>query len=110
MRLSRRGFFGVAGGAGLVAATASLGLLRLGPASSTGTELRSEAPLPQAFSRPLTVPPIARPSTGTDDYRLTARAADVEILPGLPTRIWGYDANSPDPPSSPDRGGRSACG
>jgi spore coat protein A len=97
MRLSRRGFFGVAGGAGLVAATASLGLLRLGPASSTGTELRSEAPLPQAFSRPLTVPPIARPSTGTDDYRLTARAADVEILPGLPTRIWGYDGQFPGP-------------
>ena len=97
MRLSRRDFFGVAGGAGLVAATASLGLLRLGPTDSTGADLRSEVPLPQPFSRPLTMPPIARPSPGTDDYRLTVRAADVEILPGLPTRIWGYDGQFPGP-------------
>ena len=31
MRLSRRDFLGLAGGVGLVAATASLGLIRLGP-------------------------------------------------------------------------------
>ena len=80
MRFSRRDFFGMTGGAGLVAATASLGLLTLGPTSSTGTELRSEVPLPQPFSRPLTLPPIARADRpGPTSYRLTARAANAEI-------------------------------
>ena len=79
MRFSRRDFFGLAGGVGLVAATASLGLLRLGPTTSTGTELRSEVPLPQPFSRPL-----------DGAARSPGRSPDTDELPahprGPPTR------------------------
>jgi spore coat protein A, manganese oxidase len=58
-------------------------------------------PLPIVpFQRPLTVPPVARPvrSTGdTDFYQITQRQADVEIIPGTRTRIWGYDGVFPGP-------------
>ncbi len=97
MRLSRRDFFGLAGGVGLVAATASLGLVTLGPSTSTGVEVTSEVPLPQPFSRQLTVPPIARPVAGTDTYQLMQRRATVDIIPGLPTEIWGFDGRFPGP-------------
>jgi spore coat protein A len=97
MRLTRRDFLGLAGGAGLVAATASLGLVKLGPSTSTGTELTSEVPLPQPFSRPLTFPSIARPVGGTERYRLVQRPATVDIIPGLPTAIWGFDGQFPGP-------------
>jgi spore coat protein A len=97
MRLTRRDFLGLAGGAGLVAATASLGLVKLGPSTSTGTELTSEVPLPQPFSRPLTFSSIARPVGGTERYRLVQRPATVDIIPGLPTAIWGFDGQFPGP-------------
>ena len=97
MRFGRREFFGITGGAALVAATSSLGLLSLGPSTSTGTMLRSEVELPQPFSRPLVLPPIAEPSIGTDGYRITARVANTEIIPGLQTEIWGYDGSFPGP-------------
>jgi FtsP/CotA-like multicopper oxidase with cupredoxin domain len=58
-------------------------------------------PLPiVSFQRPLTVPPVARPvrSTGdTDFYQITQRQADVEIIPGTRTRVWGYDGIFPGP-------------
>ena len=97
MKFGRREFFGITGGAALVAATSSLGLLSLGPSTSTGTMLRSEVELPQPFSRPLVLPPIAEPSIGTDGYRVTARVANTEIIPGLQTEIWGYDGSFPGP-------------
>jgi spore coat protein A len=95
VRLSRRNFFGIAGSAGLVAATASLGLLKLGPTTSTGIVLRSEVPLPQAFSQPLAFPDVLRPSTGR--IALTQQMASVEIVPGLPTQIWGFNGTFPGP-------------
>ena len=45
---------------------------------------------------PLPVPPDATP-IGRDTYRLVQRAAVMEILPGLPTPIWGYDGLFPGP-------------
>lgn len=53
-----------------------------------------------AFSVPLPIPPVLRPrfSTGTTDYYdITMRAADAEILPGLSTRVWGYEGIFPGP-------------
>ena len=99
MSVSRRRFLGLAGGAGLVGASASLGFVRLGPAPQTGTLLRSRVPLPAPFGVPLPIPPVARPrrAGGTDVYELTARPADVEILPGHRTRVWGYDGVFPGP-------------
>jgi FtsP/CotA-like multicopper oxidase with cupredoxin domain len=52
------------------------------------------------FQVPLTVPPVARPvRTGRDAdiYQITMRHADVEIIPGTRTRIWGYDGIFPGP-------------
>jgi len=52
------------------------------------------------FSRPLAIPPVLAPtqSTGTTDfYRIVQRPADVQILPGLTTRIWGYNGITPGP-------------
>ena len=95
MKVSRRNFFGIAGSAGLVAATASLGLLKLGPTTSTGTALRSEVPLPQPFSQPLTLPSVLRPTAGR--LELIQQAAAVEIIPGLPTEVWGFNGSFPGP-------------
>ncbi|MGQ0719688.1 MAG: multicopper oxidase family protein [Pseudonocardiales bacterium] len=58
-------------------------------------------PLPIVpFQVPLAVPPVARPVKSTrytDTYQITMRQADVEIVPGTRTRIWGYDGIFPGP-------------
>lgn len=58
-------------------------------------------PLPIVpFQVPLTVPPVAQPvraTRGGDIYQTTMRQADVEIIPGTRTRIWGYDGIFPGP-------------
>ncbi|WP_156325585.1 multicopper oxidase family protein [Nonomuraea sp. SBT364] len=62
--------------------------------------LASTAPLPKPYAVPLPVPEIAKPSRttgGVDYYDLAPRAADVEILPGLKTRVWGYGGSFPGP-------------
>ncbi|MEV7013695.1 multicopper oxidase family protein [Streptosporangium sp. NPDC051022] len=62
--------------------------------------LRSTAPLPAPFTVALPSPETARPSRtdgSADYYDLTARRADVEILPGLRTGIWGYGGSFPGP-------------
>ena len=57
-------------------------------------------PVQVPFQVPLTVPPVARPVVSTPDmdtYLITMRRADVELLPGTRTRIWGYDGIFPGP-------------
>lgn len=95
MVLSRRTLLklGVLGGA--------LAVMPLAPSIATYTADRP-APSPQIprFVRPLAVPPVLRPvrSTATTDYyEVTQREAQVEILPGLPTTIWGYNGLFPGP-------------
>jgi spore coat protein A len=89
----------------------TLGLSALGAASfgglglglrpgHTGELLRSTARLPRPYTVPLPIPSVARPARSdatTDFYELTQREADVEILPGLRTRIFGYDGRFPGP-------------
>jgi FtsP/CotA-like multicopper oxidase with cupredoxin domain len=92
-RLSRRALLT----AGLAVAT-GCGRPEDGP--GTGALLASTAPLPRRFATALPVPPVARPvhtEAGVDHYLLTQREADVEVLPGLRTRIWGYDGIFPGP-------------
>lgn len=75
--------------------------------SSTGTLLRSQAPLPEAFARPLTVPPVLEPvsSTATEDvYEITQKVAQAEILAGARTEIWGYEGLMPGPTLNTVRG------
>jgi spore coat protein A len=107
--LSRRAFLGlgVAAGVGLgVGIPFSLGV---GGSSSTGTLLRSTAPPPPAFVRPLPVPRVLQPidrSTDTDFYAITQRPATASILPGLTTPIWGYEGSFPGPTIESRRGRR----
>jgi spore coat protein A len=52
------------------------------------------------FQLPLLVPPILQPvrtDAHTDFYEITQREAQVNILPGKFTTIWGYDGLFPGP-------------
>jgi FtsP/CotA-like multicopper oxidase with cupredoxin domain len=56
--------------------------------------------LPQPFTVPFAVPPVATPvarTADTDLYSLAQVERPVEILPGLQTPIWGYDGITPGP-------------
>ena len=97
MSLSRRTVLRLAGGAGLVT-VAGCGRPADGP--GTGELLTSAGPLPPRFRTPLPVPPVARPvrvAADADHYVVTQKAADVTVLPGRTTRIWGYDGIFPGP-------------
>ena len=99
MKLSRRGFLGAVGGAGV----AMLGVAAWRPdglVGQTGEVLRSTARLPSPFTVPLPIPAVKRPvrtDATTDYYELVQREASVEILPGLKTKIFGYDGTFPGP-------------
>jgi spore coat protein A len=100
VELSRRAFVG----AGLVAGI-GLGVgipfsLGAGKPSSTGNLLRSGLPLPQPFRMPFRIPPVLKPvrsDADADYYELTQTAAQVSILPGVKTTIWGYNGIFPGP-------------
>ncbi|MEV0701709.1 multicopper oxidase family protein [Saccharopolyspora sp. NPDC050389] len=99
-RISRRS---VLLGAGAAALAGGIGVswgLGIGGSSSTGSLLRSALPLPRPFQLPLAVPPVLQPvrsTAGEDFYEITQRVADVEILPGVRTQIWGYEGIFPGP-------------
>jgi spore coat protein A len=104
--MSRRSFTRLAGGVALVGAAGGLGLVRLGPEAQTGSLVRSRLPLPEPFRVPLPIPAVARP-TGTgggDRYELAQREADVELVPGTTTRVWGYEGTFPGPTIRARRG------
>jgi spore coat protein A len=68
--------------------------------TSTGTLLTSRVPLPEPYTLPLSIPPVLAPvrSDATGDYyELVQRAARVELLPGVPSEIWGYNGIFPGP-------------
>ncbi|THV40866.1 multicopper oxidase family protein [Glycomyces buryatensis] len=106
--VSRRRMLGIGAGLGLVAASGlalSAGWARR-PAE-TGAQLRSEVPLPQAFSVPLPIPSVLAPvESGADEerYEIVQREVDAEILPGISTRLWTYDGSFPGPTIESQRG------
>ena len=105
--LSRRRFLGATGAAGLALALPGCGLLGQ---YATGELIRSRAPLPRRFTVPLPTPTVLRPSSdaaGTDIFDVVQREAQVEILPGLRTPIFGYDGTFPGP-TIETRSGRPA--
>jgi spore coat protein A, manganese oxidase len=82
----------------------------VGTQGSAGRLLKSQAPLPEPFGVPLPVPPVLRPvrSDGTGDhYEITQKAAQVEILPGMRTEVWGYNGIFPGPTIESRRGRRT---
>jgi spore coat protein A len=103
MRTTRRGALKLFGGAGAA--------LALGPAlagcAAPGNDgvnpgtLTSSAKLPKPFTVPLPIPkPMTPTSQGTangDVYAMTLKQAEVRILPGYSTRIWGYEGTFPGP-------------
>ncbi|MGZ9252658.1 MAG: multicopper oxidase domain-containing protein, partial [Candidatus Deferrimicrobiaceae bacterium] len=52
------------------------------------------------FTQPLYIPPVLTPTSmasTTDSYDLSIREADVEIIPGMLTRIMGFNGLTPGP-------------
>ena len=98
--ITRRGFIGLAAAVGAGAGIGTPLLAGLRGSASTGVLLPSLRPVPARFTVPLTLPPVLKPGhadeTG-DHYRLTARPARAEILPGVLTTIWGYGGIFPGP-------------
>jgi spore coat protein A len=103
MKSTRREMLSLAGPALLAAAVARGGLDFEG--------VKSPEDLAQwRFVQPLRVPPVLRPvriDADTDYYEITQREADIEILPGIMTRIWGYEGMFPGPTIKARRGRRA---
>jgi len=100
MTMSRRGFLGLAGAAGAAAFVGVAGCATDGLRGQTGEVLRSTAKLPSPFAVPLPIPAVKRPvrtDATTDYYEIVQRETSVEILPGLRTKIFGYDGTFPGP-------------
>jgi spore coat protein A len=99
--ISRRDLLKLGGLAGL-GLTGTAGLSGCGnEPDQTGSLRRSGADLPQPFTLPIRKPEVLQPtgrlSDGTDHYRVAARTAEVEILPGRRTAILGYQGTFPGP-------------
>lgn len=78
------------------AAAAVLGASACGMQGSTGSHLGSAVPLPERFRAPLPIPPYVDPDAN-GAVTLTARTGQVEIFPGHPTLVHGYDGGFPGP-------------
>jgi spore coat protein A, manganese oxidase len=88
---------GLAGG---VALALPFGISGCSSGNQTGALLRSSATLPEPFSVSLPVPPVLEPvrtDANTDYYKLAQREGRAKILPGLDTKVWGYDGIFPGP-------------
>jgi spore coat protein A len=99
--VTRRQLGGIVGLAGIAATGLWIGgfpgvLSRTG----NGALVRSGARLPDAYTLPFRTPPLATGTLGADGvqrYELEQRTADVEVLPGLRTRLLTYAGSSPGP-------------
>jgi spore coat protein A len=108
MSLTRRDWLGLTGvglaGVGLVTGSCSLG------ARPEPRLLSSQADLPRPFQvalpRPAVLAPV-RTGEDADYYEITVREASQGILPGLTTRVWGYNGTFPGP-TIEARSGRKA--
>ncbi|MEU8249706.1 multicopper oxidase family protein [Nonomuraea sp. NPDC048916] len=96
--ISRRGFLGLLGGAGLAIAGCGTEV--------SGEALTSALPLPPKFTVPLPIPKTAVP-VRPGHYEVVQRASKMEIIPGTTTEVWGYDGMFPGPTFDLRRGSRT---
>src|SRR6266511_1756251 len=74
-----------------------------GPGTAAGIALQAADEAPAAgprFAVTLPIPPVLAPvrqDETTDYYEVTQRTAQVEILSGLASTVWGYEGISPGP-------------
>jgi spore coat protein A len=90
--------------AGSVGGSLQPGLLNYGIPVTT-----SQVTLPERFKAALPIPARLTPrrSGDTDYYEIVQREARQEIIPGLPTPIWGYNGTFPGPTIVSTRGRRT---
>lgn len=68
------------------------------------------SPQIKPFELPFRTPPVLQPirsDATTDYYKITMEKAQVEILPGLKTEIWGYNGITPGPTIRQQQGRQS---
>ncbi|MEV6591737.1 multicopper oxidase family protein [Streptomyces acidicola] len=100
MSLTRRKMLRLAGGAAVALPVASALTGCSDEGGSTGALRKSRARTPAPFKTPLPVPSVLKPSRtqgGVDYYDIVQKPAQVEILPGTRTEIWGYNGQFPGP-------------
>ncbi len=71
-----------------------------------GRQRRPRSLVPH-FHIPLPIPSVLRPvrtDNTTDYYEITQREAEIGILPGLRTQVWGYEGMFPGPTIKARRG------
>lgn len=93
-RIGRRKF--LAQGSAMVTSAATIAAGRL-PAD----------PIVPEFLAPLPIPPVLMPvrrDETTDFYELVQQEGSAEIVPGLRTRVWGYNGSVPGPTIEARRG------
>lgn len=93
--------FGVFGAAAL-----ALPLERVVDAKEASDRLATRR-LPRPYTTPFTVPPVLSPvrrTATTDYYVVTQQPLTAEIIPGLPTEMWGYNGLVPGPTIKTRRG------
>lgn len=102
--ISRRQF--LAQGSAALAGLAAPALLHLSASAAQAQTLSRIA----EFRVPLPIPRVlspARADATTDYYELSQQEAWTEIIPGLRTRIWGYNGTYPGPTIKARRGRKS---
>lgn len=99
MRITRKEFLKVAGSAAIALPLGSLATSSCNNRSLLSGQRTSQIDV-KPFQVPLPIPPILQPTRSdrtTDYYEITQKEAQVEILPGLRTIIWGYNGIFPGP-------------
>jgi spore coat protein A, manganese oxidase len=106
MSITRQEFLKFAGGAAIALPLSSLAASSCDRRLSLAGTRKSQIVV-KPFQVPLPISPILQPIRSdrtTDYYEITQKEAQVEILPGLQTTIWGYNGIFPGPTIAARRG------
>ena len=93
------------GGAALLATASSSNAVEMPAMEMPGGPIVEQTPLdparlPKPFTRVFSTPNIAKPvfqSIDTDYYVMDMLPVDANIIPGMPTTMWGYNGEIPAP-------------